>query len=56
MWFKMCIRDRQGKDLDELNAQWYDAENYWGRIHAQAEEIDRLIDEFNEATGLLQTL
>ena len=48
--------EQQGKDLDELNAQWYDAENYWGRIHAQAEEIDRLIDEFNEATGLLQTL
>lgn len=48
--------EQQGKDLDELNAQWYDAENYWGRIHAQADEIDRLIDEFNEATGLLQTL
>lgn len=48
--------EQQGKDADELNAQWYDAENYWGSIHAQVGEIDRLIDEFNEATGLLGTL
>jgi hypothetical protein len=23
----------QGKELEELNAQWYDDENYWGNIY-----------------------
>lgn len=45
--------EQQGRDLAELNAQWYDYDNYWGTIHGQASEIDRLIDEFNEAVGLL---
>lgn len=47
--------EQQGKSLDELNAQWYDADNYWGGIHAQTSEIDRLITEFNQATGLLSS-
>ena len=25
--------EQQGKDMEELNAQWYDSENYWGNIH-----------------------
>ena len=45
--------EQQGKDLDELNAQWYDFPDYWDRIHRQVEEIDRLIEQFNERTGLL---
>lgn len=40
--------EQQAKDLDELNAQWYDHENYWGNIHAMVPKIDELIREFNE--------
>jgi cysteine synthase len=39
--------EQQGKDLGELNAQWYDFPDYWDRIHSQVEEIDRLIEAFN---------
>jgi cysteine synthase len=46
--------EQQGKDLEELNAQWYDYENYWGSIHQQTSKIDKLIREFNERTGLLK--
>jgi cysteine synthase len=48
--------EQQGRDLDELNAQWYDHDQYWGGIQKQGPEIDRLIDEFNRRTGLLQKL
>jgi hypothetical protein len=48
--------EQQGRDSEELNAQWYDYENYWGGIHSQAEEIDKLIEEFNHKTGLLAEL
>ncbi len=48
--------EQQGKELDELNAQWYDFEEYWGSIHKQADRIDKLIEEFNERTGLLEEL
>lgn len=48
--------EQQGKTVDELNAQWYDYDNYWGGIHKQAKEIDALIDEFNAATGVLASL
>jgi len=48
--------EQQGKDLDELNAQWYDAENYWGSIHSMAPLIDEKIKAFNEMTGLLDEL
>jgi len=46
--------EQQGKDLEELNAQWYDYENYWGSIHQQTSKIDKLIREFNQRTGLLK--
>jgi cysteine synthase len=46
--------EQQGKDLEELNAQWYDYENYWSSIHQQTSKIDKLIREFNERTGLLK--
>ena len=45
--------EQQGKELDELNAQWYDYDNYWNGIHQQIGKIDKLIQEFNEKTGLL---
>jgi len=47
--------EQQGKELGELNAQWYER-FYWGDIHDQVNEIDALIDTFNERTGLLETL
>ncbi len=44
--------EQQGKDLEELNAQWYDFPEYWDSIHGQVEDIDRLIEQFNEQVGL----
>ena len=41
--------------MHELNAQWYD-KHYWTDMHAQVDEIDELINEFNEQTGLLKEL
>ncbi len=48
--------EQQGMDVEDLNAQWYDVENTWDAVHAQAKELDELINEFNEATGLLKNL
>jgi cysteine synthase A len=39
--------EQQGKTYDQIQAQWYDR-SYWRAIHAQLEEIDALIEEFNE--------
>ena len=47
--------EQQERDVEELDAQWYDP-NYWSNIHAQVEDIDRLIDEFNEKTGVLANM
>lgn len=43
--------EQMGKSVAELDAQWHDWPEYWGRIHAQAAEIDELIGEFNRLTG-----
>jgi cysteine synthase A len=48
--------EQQGKDLSELDAQWYDFPDYWDRIHKQVDEIDGLIEQFNERVGLLGEL
>lgn len=48
--------EQQEKDIEELDAQWYDYENYWGGIHKQTSKIDKLIREFNRKTGLLKEL
>jgi DNA replication protein DnaC len=48
--------EQQGRDVEELNAQWYDYENYWGEIHNMTGKIDELIKEFNERVGLLEEL
>lgn len=45
--------EQQGKDVEDLNAQWFDYPDYWKRIQSQARVIDLLIKEFNEKTGLL---
>jgi cysteine synthase len=43
--------EQQGKDVDELNAQWYD-ENYWEERFSVVPEWDRLIDNFNREVGI----
>ena len=48
--------EQQQMDVEDLNAQWYDVKNTWDAVHAQAEELDRYIDAFNEETGLLKSL
>ena len=40
--------EQQQRELSELNAQWYDHENYWRPTLNQADEIDHLISEFNQ--------
>jgi len=44
--------EQQQYDLDELNAQWYDYENYWDRLHKMGPELDKLIENFNSLVGL----
>jgi cysteine synthase A len=45
--------EQQGKDVSELDAQWYD-DDYWSSRFGAHDELDRLIVEFNERTGLLE--
>ena len=40
--------EQQGRSIEELNAQWYDWESYWGEIHSTTPKIDALIREFNK--------
>jgi cysteine synthase len=47
--------EQQGKTADELEAQWYDP-GYWTAVHGLADTIDSLIREFNERSGLLNSL
>jgi hypothetical protein len=39
--------EQQGRELDELNSQWYDHDSYWNSIFSLAPQIDELIMEFN---------
>ena len=48
--------EQQGMAVEDLNAQWYDTKNTWDAVHAQAKELDELINEFNDAVGLLKAL
>ncbi len=43
--------EQQGKDVEELNAQWYD-ENYWNDRFSIVPKWDKLIEEFNKKVGL----
>lgn len=45
--------EQQGRDLRELDAQWYDHDNYWYAPFDQVDTIDELITDFNARTGLL---
>ncbi len=44
--------EQQGKTYEEIQDQWYEPD-YWTDIQGQVDEIDDLITEFNERTGLL---
>lgn len=44
--------EQQGKEVQELDAQWYDSPDYWRAIQSQVEQIDRAIRDFNRETGL----
>ena len=48
--------EQQGKDVEDLNALWYDTEGTWDAVHKQAAELDELIDAFNEASGVLKSM
>ena len=48
--------EQQGKDVSDLNALWYNTKGTWDAVHAQAKELDDLINEFNDATGVLKAL
>ena len=45
--------EQQGKTYNEIMDQWYD-KDYWTGFQGQADEIDKLIDEFNNDVGLIQ--
>ena len=40
--------EQQGRELDELNAQWYEYDTYWSSIQQQRPEIDAKIEAFNQ--------
>jgi len=44
--------EQQGKDVEELNAQWYD-ENYWNERFSVVDDWDKLITDFNKQVGLV---
>ena len=46
--------EQQGRTAEELNDQWYSQEKSFAAVQKQADEIDSLINEFNERTGLLK--
>src|SRR3989339_524882 len=48
--------EQQGRELKELNQQWYEWPEYWEGIQEQISQINKLIEEFNRQTGLLNTL
>ena len=35
---------------------WYDTKGTWDAVHAQAKDLDELIDAFNDEVGILKTL
>jgi cysteine synthase len=43
--------EQQGKEVEELDAQWYD-ENYWTERFTIAPEWDKLIEDFNKQVGI----
>jgi cysteine synthase len=52
-YFTWC--EQQGKEVEDLNQLWYDRE-IWDTLFHQVNQWDKLINEFNERTGLLKRL
>ena len=48
--------EQQARDVKDLNALWYDTKGTWDAVHAQAKELDELINAFNDEVGLLKAL
>ena len=48
--------EQQGRTAQELNDLWYDEDKTWKGVHGQAGALDELINEFNEAAGVLKGL
>ena len=46
--------EQQGKTTEELNDLWYNQEKNFLAVQKQADEVDALIGEFNQRTGLLK--
>ncbi len=44
--------EQQGRELEELNAQWHD-DDYWISFQEQIDDMDELIEEFNQRVGLV---
>ena len=44
--------EQMGKDVEELDRQWYD-DSYWEEKYLSYRQWDKLIQEFNEKTGLI---
>jgi cysteine synthase len=47
--------EQQGKDVEDLNQLWHDRQ-IWDNMFSQVNQWDKLINEFNERTGLLKEL
>ncbi len=45
--------EQQGREVEELNEQWYDHDNYWYSMFSQVDEVDQLINDFNASVGLI---
>ena len=45
--------EQQGRDLHELDDQWYHQDKTFEAVQGQTEEIDALIDDFNDRVRLL---
>jgi hypothetical protein len=46
--------EQQGRTAGDLNDLWYNQEKNFIGVQKQAEEIDTLINDFNQKTGLLK--
>lgn len=48
--------EQQGKNFKDLNDLWYNEKQTWEVVQNQVEELDKLITEFNNQTGLINKL
>ncbi len=47
--------EQQAKEIEDLNQLWYDR-NIWNKLFNQTEALDKLINQFNEETGVMNKL